>query len=175
MDDDITNISDDHNFSHRPLLQLRENPELNHLPILTKPGYYTVPSVDRMKVMTVEELSSVKSFTIGCISKGSVEFLSPINVMNLNLDETVIVNSHSIELYPDESTKPPRGQGLNIPALLTIYDCWARDKQNGGYKKDEQSCLIYENILKQKSLNMGVEFMSYSPVDGAWVFRVEGW
>jgi len=166
---------DDINNNSLPFLQFGEIPaDLNHLPILTKPGYYTLPSLDQMKSMSLEELSSIPSFIIGCKNKGAVEFESPTNVMNLNLDEIVKMNSRSIELYFDDMVKPPRGDGLNKPARLTIYDCWAIDKKNGGFKKDEQSCQIYEKILREKCQKMGVEFVSYQSIDGAWVFRVEG-
>jgi len=159
-----------------PLLQLDDEipADLNHLPILTKPGYYTLPSLDQMKAMTLEELSSIPHFIIGCKNKGAVEFESPTNVINLNLDEIVKMNSRSIEIYPEDMAKPRRGEGLNKPATLTIYDCWAIDKKNGGFKKDEPSCQIYEKILRERCQKMGVEFLSYQAIDGAWVFRVEG-
>jgi nuclear pore complex protein Nup98-Nup96 len=151
-----------------------DTPSLNHLPILTKHGYYTRPSLEDMKTMSVQQLSSIPTFTIGCSNKGSVTFDSPTNVLNLNIDEIALFEDHSIELYPDNLTKPPPGEGLNKPAILTIIGCWPKDKSSGEFRRDQQSCTKYADILKKKSIRMGAEFLSYSAIDGAWVFRVGG-
>jgi len=124
--------------------------------------------------MTVQQLSSIPKFIIGCKGKGSVTFDTPTNVLNLNLDEIVQFENHSVELYPDNISKPRPGEGLNKPCLLTIFGCWARDKITSEPKRDDQSNEKYEKILRDRSQKMGVEFISYSAIDGAWVFRVEG-
>jgi len=147
---------------------------LNHLPILKKEDYFTIPSIEEMKVMTFDELSAIPKFTIGCKSKGQVTFQTPTNVLNLNLDDIVIFEDYTIEIYPDDTSKPPPGEGLNKPAVLTIYGCWPKDKQTGSIRKDPQNFMRYEKVLRNKCLKMGAKFLSYESPDGSWSFRVEG-
>jgi nuclear pore complex protein Nup98-Nup96 len=144
------------------------------LPKLTKEGYYTIPSLKDMKMMTKEQLRSIPKFTIGCKDKGKITFETPTNVLNLNIDDIVQINTRIIEVYPNDANKPPEGKELNKPAILTIYGCWPKDKQSGDYKRDSQSCQKYEKVLRSKCRKMDVDFVSYRHEDGAWVFRVNG-
>jgi len=144
------------------------------LPKLTKEGYITIPSLKEMKMMTNEQLRSIPNFTIVCKDKGKITFESPTDVFNLNIDDIVLFNTRTIEVYPNDENKPPPGVELNKPAILTIYGCWPKDKQSGEFKRDSQSCVKYEKVLRSKCRKMEVDFVEYNPEDGAWTFRVEG-
>lgn len=94
--------------------------------ICTRPEYYTLPSLDEL---TPDEDGRcfVKGFTIGTsvyfFSKlcyysvfagrkgyGNVYFPDEIDVAGLNLDELVHFRYREINVYPDESKKPPVGE-----------------------------------------------------------------
>lgn len=58
--------------------------------ILTKVGYYTIPSMDDLAKITNEKGECIVSdFTIGRKGYGSIYFEGDVNLTNLNLDDIV--------------------------------------------------------------------------------------
>lgn len=56
--------------------------------VLTRPGYYTIPSVEELCELVDENGDCfVDGFTVGREGYGSIFFPGQINVANLNLDE----------------------------------------------------------------------------------------
>jgi nuclear pore complex protein Nup98-Nup96 len=47
---------------------------------------------------------------------------------NLHADAIVVFRHKEVTVYPDESTKPPVGQGLNRHAEITLERVWPVDK-----------------------------------------------
>jgi len=90
-------------------------------PILTKPGYFTVPKISELAKYSYETLREIESF---CIfnDEGMIEFEGLTDVTFVNMDDIVDI-SHVIEVYPDENEKPKIGQKLNKPAILTFHKC----------------------------------------------------
>ncbi|KAF9821541.1 hypothetical protein SFRURICE_014305 [Spodoptera frugiperda] len=91
---------------------------------LTRPGYYTIPTLDEM----------------------IVHFLNK-----------------EVIIYPDESEKPPLGEGLNRRAIVTLDRVWPRDKTK----------MEYEWKLRRVCDKHNTKFIEYRPNSGSWVFRVE--
>lgn len=68
-------------------------------------------------------------FTIGRTGFGSVFWPNQIILPdNLHADATVVFRHKEVTVYPDESVKPPVGQGLNRHAEITLERVWPVDK-----------------------------------------------
>ncbi|KAF9410324.1 hypothetical protein HW555_010572, partial [Spodoptera exigua] len=103
---------------------------------LTRPGYYTIPSLDEM----------------------IVHFLNK-----------------EVIIYPDESEKPPLGEGLNRRAIVTLDRVWPRDKSEKRAITDPERLakMEYEWKLRRVCDKHNTKFIEYRPSSGSWVFRVE--
>ena len=69
--------------------------------------------------MKKDELQKVPWFKI-YNEHGSVEFLGPTDLTNCDLAKLVKITPTSVEVYPNELTKPARGDKLNKPAIITL-------------------------------------------------------
>ncbi|ODM89405.1 Nuclear pore complex protein Nup98-Nup96 [Orchesella cincta] len=143
--------------------------------VCTRPGYYINPSVEELdKMMNETGKCFVVGFEIGRHGFGKVNFILPVNVAGLNVDETVIIEHQSIEVYPEGSKKPLLYEGLNGPALVELERIWPINKET----KEPIRCLkkIYERgvekKLKKTCADLGVEFISYNDETGVWKFQV---
>lgn len=142
------------------------------LPKISKPGYTSNPSLAEMRASSVEALRAVKDFTVGCEGVGSVRFLGETDVRKLAIDDLVIFHSKEIEVYPDESKKPPVGHELNKPAVITLQKCFPKDK-SGKRLTGPEDITRFENKLKQQTQKFGGRFIAYKADAGEWSFRVE--
>lgn len=143
---------------------------------LTRPGYYTVPSLDEMlRYKSVDGSIVVPQLTIGRKNYGNVTFDGEVNVTGLNLDELVQFLNKEIVVYPDDSVKPPFGQGLNLKATVTLDRVWPRDKTEKKYITDPErlSKMDYESKLRRACDKHDTKFVEYRPETGSWVFRVK--
>lgn len=114
--------------------------------VLTRVGYYTIPSMEELgKMLNENGECIVENFTVGrkgtlritglktftCVVKlsnrepfpgyGSVFFPGEVNLTNLNLDEIVHLRRKEIIVYPDDKDKPSAGEGLNRLAAHLLY------------------------------------------------------
>lgn len=81
----------------------------------------------------------------------------------------------SINIYPDESKKPPVGQGLNRRAQVTLDKVWPFDKKGKVLVTDVEtlSKMDYAGRLRRLSEKQNTRFVEYRPDTGSWVFKVE--
>jgi len=77
------------------------------------------------------------------------------------LREIVEIDRAHVTVYPDESKHPPPGNGLNMPAEVTL------EKQ---YPPSNVELEKFTNDLRSKP---NIEFVSYDPKTGIWQFAVE--
>jgi hypothetical protein len=84
----------------------------------------------------------------------------------------VIFHSKEIEVYPDESKKPPVGHELNKPAVITLQKCFPKDK-SGKRLNAPEDITRFENKLKHQTQKFGGRFIAYKADAGEWSFRVE--
>jgi hypothetical protein len=89
-------------------------------PKLTRRGYFTKPDYQTICRMTAEELTRVENFTI-YNEFVKVVFSGCTNVTGIDIDETIILSEKSADMYPEGTTKPARGEGLNKTATITYY------------------------------------------------------
>lgn len=89
--------------------------------ICTRPEYYTLPSLEELPQYLDEHGACiVKGFTVGRKGYGNVYFPDEMDISGLNIDELVHFRYREINVYPDDSKKPPVGQvmyflELNFP------------------------------------------------------------
>uniref|UniRef100_A0A4X1V737 Nuclear pore complex protein Nup98-Nup96 n=1 Tax=Sus scrofa TaxID=9823 RepID=A0A4X1V737_PIG len=143
--------------------------------VLTKVGYYTIPSMDDLAKITNEKGECVVSdFTIGRKGYGSIYFEGDVNLTNLNLDDIVHIRRKEVIVYLDDNQKPPVGEGLNRKAEVTLDGVWPTDKTSRCLIKspDRLADINYEGRLEAVSRKQGAQFKEYRPETGSWVFKV---
>lgn len=144
--------------------------------VLTRPEYYTKPTLDELVNYIAEDGSCVvQGFTIGRIGYGNVRFSDAFDVSNLNLDELVFFRDKEINIYPDEINKPPIGQGLNRKAQVTLDRVWPYNKKKKCVVRDIDKLVRMEYAERLRSLceKQNTRFVEYRPDTGSWVFKVE--
>ncbi|CAO2828861.1 unnamed protein product [Amaranthus hypochondriacus] len=132
--------------------------------------YYTEPSLKdltEIEGVNARDSCKVRDFTVGKIGFGSVRFLGETDVRGLDVMEIVKFNRHEVVVYEDESCKPPVGEGLNKPAVVTLVLKLGRLDFEG-----DRLCKIVDR-LRATAEKQGAEFISYDPLSGEWMFLVQ--
>ncbi|XP_059050286.1 nuclear pore complex protein Nup98-Nup96 [Achroia grisella] len=143
---------------------------------LTRPGYYTIPSLDEITGYLRSDGSCVvPHLTIGRKNYGNVYYDCEIDVAGLDLDSLVHFLNKEVIVYPEDSDKPPEGEGLNRRAVVTLDRVWPRDKTQSRPITDPDRLLKmdYEAKLRRVCDKHDTKFIEYRPQTGSWVFRVE--
>lgn len=140
-------------------------------------GYWTSPSLHTLKQMTPSELRSIKDFKVGRRHYGEISFTNPVDLSSfVNLDDIagnlVTFLSKSCLVYPDETLKPQKGEGLNIPARVTLESCYPVNKKDKLPILDPKSEYVKLHIDKLKKIP-DMKFNLYDPATGSWTFSVE--
>lgn len=145
--------------------------------IYDEDGYWSSPSLRTLKQMNSSELRSVANFTVGRKHYGQITFKEPVDLTSFaNLDDIagnlITFMSKLCLVYPDETLKPKRGEGLNLPATITLEGCYPVNKKDKLPILDPKSEVVKQHIDKLKQIE-GLEFRLYDPPTGTWVFDVE--
>lgn len=142
--------------------------------VLNRPGYYCIPSLEELAVITKDGVCQVENFTIGREGYGSVYFPGITNLTSLNLDDIVFFRRKEITIYPDDDQKPDEGEGLNKKAEVTLDRTWPIDKTTREPITDlgRLNSLGYEDKLERSTTKLGAKFIEYRPETGSWVFEV---
>ncbi|GLC36634.1 hypothetical protein PLESTM_000483300 [Pleodorina starrii] len=151
-------------------------PHLPRLGRLVSEGFSFSPNVDELRLLhsqNSENLAAVSNFTVSRAGVGQVRWVVPVDVRGQALYDIVSISYGEVLCYPDASTKPPQGQGLNKPAEITLYGVYKKDKNTGAPIKDGPRGQAYEKALRQMCGRMGAKFLSYKLDGGVWKFEVE--
>ncbi|XP_062910842.1 nuclear pore complex protein Nup98-Nup96 isoform X1 [Mobula hypostoma] len=145
--------------------------------ILTKVGYYTIPSMEELAQHMTNENGEcfVENFTIGRKGYGSVYFPGMVNLTNMDLDETVHIRRKEVTVYLDDDKRPPIGEGLNRRAEVTLDGIWPTDKTTRCLIKSPERLMEmgFEERLENSSRKQGARFLEYRCETGSWVFEVD--
>jgi nuclear pore complex protein Nup98-Nup96 len=139
--------------------------------------YYMNPSEQEIARMSRDEKANVKNFTVGRQGCGKIVF-SKVNLNEVNIqdicDKIVQIQTRQATVYGDElvAKKPPRGQGLNVPSLITLENSWPRSAA-GLLPVHEKKGLRYEKHIKRLKRVTDTNFVSYNDKTGEWTFSVE--
>ncbi|KAN0029429.1 hypothetical protein ACTA71_007556 [Dictyostelium dimigraforme] len=158
----------------QPPKPIKEKEFINsNAPKLTREGYQCVPSIKELSKKTDKELSAIQGFTISRDGCGSIYFPGSTNLIGLDLDDIVDIEPREVSVYKDEETKPEIGYGLNRDAVVTLENCWPKNKNGEVVREDGTILEKYENALKKVSAKSDCGFVSYSRSNGTWVFTVK--
>lgn len=180
--DEITNISivsqDESNTEIDTMDERPMTPPPPHPAglVLTRPGYYTVPSLEVLAELVDDSGDcNVEDLTIGREGYGSIFFPGITNMANLNIDEIVFFRRKEVVVYPDDENKPPLGEGLNKKAEVTLDCVWPRDKSVGTPVKSPEklAAINWQNKIEENTTKIGAKFIDYRPETGSWVFEVK--
>ncbi|PWN50551.1 hypothetical protein IE53DRAFT_362282 [Violaceomyces palustris] len=160
-----------------------------------KGEYYLEPSLDALRTARYEELAAVDGFIVGRQGVGKVEFLEPVDLTTLpDLTDiaggVVQLRLKECFVYPEEEDYDPRnppdgakrgyipvlkaeqGQGLNMPARVSLEQCWPLDRATREPLKDPNHPRVKQHINKLKN-KAETEFVDYDPETGTWTFKVK--
>lgn len=143
---------------------------------LKRGDYWCRPKLEKLRSLSHEELAKLENFTVGRKGYGEVTFLEPVDLTGLAslqdlFGKTIIVEDLELTVYPDDNNKPARGKGLNVPAQISLENCFARDKATRQPITDPNDPR-YRRQLKRVKAVPDTEFVSFSD-DGVWTFTVE--
>lgn len=140
-------------------------------------SYWTLPPIEKLLDMSRTELSKIRDFKVGRHGYGQVTFNSPVDLSTLERLEDIAGTIVAFEpklciVYPDESQKPPIGKGLNVPATVTIENCFplSKDKREPIRDPNHPRFQQYVNRLRRMSEVTFVDFLADS---GTWIFQVK--
>ncbi|WFC94188.1 hypothetical protein MBRA1_000821 [Malassezia brasiliensis] len=160
------------------------------------PGDYVLsPPLAELRAMDYERLAAVKPFTVSRVGFGAVAFLEPVDLATLpDLSYigggVVQLRAKECFVYPQEEDlesdtpldglksgyvpvpKAPLGQGLNVPARVSLEGCWPLDRATREPLKDPAHARVKQHIAKLKN-KKETEFVSYEPESGTWTFIVQ--
>lgn len=129
-------------------------------PKLTKGNFQTDPPIERLSLMSVDELRNLESFKIWN-SYGQIKFSEPVDLTDVDLDEAVVIEHGFVDVYPpdrfDGETRPECGSKINRPAIVTLFNV-----QEGNKGIPMSACLEHLDGL-------GVEHESWDPETGTLV------
>ncbi|XP_031391061.1 nuclear pore complex protein NUP98A isoform X2 [Punica granatum] len=146
------------------------------MPKLRHSDYYTEPRIQELAAKERAEpgfCRRVRDFVVGRHGFGSIKFMGETDVRRLDLESLIQFNNREVIVYMDDSKKPPVGQGLNKPAEVTLLNIKCIDKKTRKQYTEGPKVEKYKEMLKQKAVDQGAEFVSYDPVKGEWKFRVD--
>lgn len=139
--------------------------EKKPMKFVSKDGYFIKPSYDEL--MKLDSLKSVPNFVIGREGIGTISFLEPVDLTGANINSIVNFEPTKVEVYSDDDTKPPYGQGLNRRAMITLYKCFPKTGSPG------KESFSFAERLQKRCKKFGADFVSYKPDSGEWMFRVK--
>ncbi|KAL2798373.1 hypothetical protein BJX66DRAFT_45185 [Aspergillus keveii] len=140
------------------------------------PGeYWMKPTRFELAKLGREQLKQFKGLTVGRERCGSVTFDDPVDLTAIDLDNLfgglIDIGVRKITVYPDESMKPARGKGLNVPSTLRIENSWPRGRDKKGPSPLTSGPLFEKHIDRLTKVH-NTEFVSYETNTGTWIFRV---
>ncbi|RVX75756.1 hypothetical protein B0A52_00112 [Exophiala mesophila] len=139
-----------------------------------QPGdYWMKPTRAELSRMPREKLQKFTGFQVGRKGCGYVVFDGPVDLTSVPFDDLydkiVEIRLRSITVYPDSSSKPPMGKGLNVPSTLYIENSWPRAR---GHPSSATSGPVFDKHVNRLKKMANTEFINYDVTTGVWTFRV---
>jgi nuclear pore complex protein Nup98-Nup96 len=140
-------------------------------------AYWMVPSAHKLKSLTHEQRKKVHGLTVGRRGFGSVRFEHPVDITEIECKieeipgKLVIFEPRVCTVYPEEMVKPAPGTGLNVPALISLEECFPLTKNTREKIVDPEHPRYITHIKRLRSIK-DTEFIDYQPQSGLWIFKV---
>jgi nuclear pore complex protein Nup98-Nup96 len=140
--------------------------------------YWCRPSVEELIEMDHAQLSRVPNFTVGRVGYGEITFLQPVDLTTVGAVRdipggVVVFLEREAVVYPDDVSKPPAGEGLNVPAEVRLDKVWAMDKSSKEPIKDENH-VSHRRLLRKLQNYPNTRFLGFDMEPGRWRFEVTG-
>ena len=137
-------------------------------PVLTKRDYDCYPSLSQLQIMTDEELAAVNNFVVFRPGIGQIKWEGKTDLRDVNIDDAVVIEHKMISVYDglEEEDKPPRGQKLNKPAVVTLYEISPKTISAEAIEK-------FEKKLRNSCSKNESKFLNYDIDMQEWMFRVD--
>jgi len=137
--------------------------------------YWCKPKLEKLKQMSHDELRHLHGFCAGRRGYGEVEFLEDVDLTTVDslqdmLGTIIVFSDLELAVYPNETGKPPRGSGLNVPARISLENCFSKDKATKQPVTDPNDARYARHIKRVKNIPE-TEFISFTD-DGTWTFKV---
>ena len=148
-------------------------PELPKLPPLAR-NYEIKPRAEQLMAMCNSELAAVEGFAVVRAGVGAVHWLEPVDLRGVDLSALVCIEPGEVSVYDNvpASEKPPVGQGINTPAVITLEDEWPEAGSTASRAERVAHGQCLEQYANEDPSMRGTVHLSYDPDTGAWRFRV---
>lgn len=162
-------------FSIRKLSIPHEDPKIctpSREPRLAAPSKSDLLITPSLK--EIKDPSCVQNLTIKHPQHGTVKFLAPVNLSRC-LDKVldlIKIQKGYVVIYPDESLRPEYGDGINVPAEVTLHNVFPISKATGVEIRDPTSSAMNQHIQKLKNAPSTC-FKEYDAITGDWVFTIQ--
>ncbi|WFC97960.1 hypothetical protein MYAM1_000680 [Malassezia yamatoensis] len=173
-----------------------QNPSSPPAPKLASTGDYVLsPALHELRDMSYNQLNALHPFSVSRIGFGKVAFLEPVDLATL--PDLAFIGGGVVQLrakecfvypqeedlessYPLDGLKPgyipvpkaPLGHGLNVPAEVSLEQCWPLDRATREPLTDPSHVRVKQHINKLRN-KKNTEFVSYDPESGTWTFIVQ--
>ncbi|WBW71359.1 nucleoporin Nup98 and Nup96 [Schizosaccharomyces osmophilus] len=138
-------------------------------------GYWMKPGVEELVKYPKDKLTTVPQFCVGRSGYGQVSFLKPVDLTKFEKFEDIPVNVVLFEkkicsVYPEEGSSPPVGEGLNVPAIITLENAWPLSRETREPIKDVDHPRYAQHMKRLQKIKE-TEFIDFN--DGKWTFKVQ--
>lgn len=141
--------------------------------IVANDGYWCSPSIRELSKLSYEELAVVENFIIGRKDYGQIAYNQPVDLSEVfysasernqlassELFGKIFRFEHKVVLVYRDMPKPSIGQGLNVPATITIVS------------PPSPHVTVSDHIKRMQNIT-GMDFVTYDPITYQWVSRVK--
>jgi hypothetical protein len=95
------------------------------MPYLSDPEYYTIPTIEEMRIMPEATLRALSDFVIGNNS-GRIKFTSSVNVLGADLNDIFKFDTNGVDAYEGRTQKPRVGEGLNKSCIIELTNIYPK-------------------------------------------------
>jgi nuclear pore complex protein Nup98-Nup96 len=115
--------------------------------------------------MHARDLAYVPHFSIGRVGFGFIDFLEPVDLTGLRLDELVFIERGFVQ-YSSKDRRPKGCSGINRAARISLYGCFP----SAALQRNPRA---YLQQLRELTARWGGVFEGYDAERGEWRFRVD--
>lgn len=142
----------------------------------TDDGYYISPSLETLRNTDLVALRKISNLVIGHKDYGKIQFLKCVDLSNIPLTSLCgsIINfqNRSFSAYENSSVKPEPNTGINVPARVTLFNCYPYTKGTREPIRDSNHPMVKKHIQTLKNIPLN-HFESYDPKSGTYIFTVD--
>ena len=122
--------------------------------------------------LSSSELTQVSELKVTKPGVGQVVFHGVTDCTDLDVGRDIVLKRGFVLVYPDQTKKPPPGQGLNKPASVTMYQCFPPGEPVKALSEDAAQG-YRDKIKRMTEENSACTFIDYDCQTGVWKFEVE--